>query len=139
MTPKGISLTQLPRHKDSRGCLIALEKGQSLPFKICRVFIISEIPEFAVRGEHASSAHHALVILKGNVNVYLDNGEDQWTVPLSCSDQVLCVHAGVKLSLRGFSREAILLMAASLPFKKTRYFKQPQSQFVARFSRENWT
>src|SRR6266487_2589224 len=121
----GTKVVKLPDHADSRGCLIALDRDQSLPFDIRRVYWIYQGHAKSIRGEHATSAHCALVALQGAVDVDLDNGQDQASMRLSRSDQALCIHAGVWLRLRNFVDEAIVLVAASRLYAESAYFDHP--------------
>jgi hypothetical protein len=122
----GVELIDIPLHQDARGSLLALDRDQSLPFGVARVIVLSACPESAVRGEHALSAHVALLALSGRVTVDLNNGREQRTLHLARPDQLLCVHAGVWLRLRNFSPSGIFLEAASKCFREVTYFDGPR-------------
>lgn len=134
----GAKLVKLPKHADSRGCLIALDRDQSLPFDVRRVYCIYQGHEKTVRGEHAMSAHCAMVALQGAVDVDLDNGQAQASVRLSRTDQSLCIHAGVWLRVRDFVSEAILLVAASHLYADVVYFDRPNPELLKSIPQARW-
>jgi len=134
----GTKLVKLPKHADSRGCLIALDRDQSLPFDVRRVYCIYQGPAKSVRGEHATSAHCALVALRGAVEVDLDNGQEQASVHLSRIDQALCIHSGVWLRLRNFANGAILLVAASQLYAESGYFDRPNPELLKSLPQARW-
>jgi len=134
----GTRLIKLPKHADSRGRLIALDRDQSLPFDVRRVYCIYQSHMRSVRGEHATSAHCALVALQGTVEVDLNNGQAQTTARLSRTDQALCIHAGVWLRLRNFGRGAIVLVAASKLYAQSAYFDLPNPELLKSIGEARW-
>lgn len=135
----GVTLVDLPRHADSRGCLVALEEGKFLPFEVRRVFFMWCVPASAVRAEDAISSHEALIALQGGVTLDLDNGDEQMSIHLSRPDQALCMHAGVWVRMRNFSKEAIILVAASQKHSETKRFGEPQPQLLKSDSIKLWS
>ena len=134
----GTKVVKLPDHADSRGCLIALDRDQSLPFDVRRVYCIYQGHAKSIRGEHATSAHCALVALQGAVDVDLDNGQEQTSMRLSRSDQALCIHAGIWLRLRNFVDEAIVLVAASRLYAESAYFDHPNPELLRSMPQARW-
>ena len=134
----GTRLVKVPRHADERGYLIALDRDQSLPFDIRRVYCIFAGVPGAVRGEHATSAHCALIALQGSVEIDLDNGQRQASVHLSRTDQALCVHAGVWLRVRDLAHGAVVLVAASRPFAESVYYDRPNRELLRAAAHERW-
>jgi hypothetical protein len=134
----GTKLVKLPKHADSRGFLIALDRDQSLPFDVRRVYCIFRGGAKSVRGEHATSAHCALVALQGVVHVDLDNGQEQRALRLARPDQALCIHAGVWLRLRDFAEDAIVLVAASQLYAESEYFDRPVWGLLKSGSQARW-
>ncbi len=135
---RGTKLVKLPDHADSRGCLIALDRDQSLPFDVRRVYCIYQGHPKSIRGEHATSADCALVALQGSVDVDLDNGQEQASMRLSRTDQALCIHAGVWLRLRNFMDEAIVLVAASQLYAESAYFEHPNPELLKSIPQARW-
>jgi hypothetical protein len=106
--------------------LLALDHNQSLPFEIKRCFFIWGCPPLGSRAGHSISADIGLLALRGSAIVDLDNGAEKVAVELSEPRQLLCVHAGVWLRLRGFSADAIIGVAASRLYSETEYFPVPR-------------
>ena len=134
----GVKLVKLPKHADSRGFLIALDRNQSLPFDVRRVYCIYQGRAKSVRGEHATSAHCALVPLRGVVHVDLDNGQEQTALRMTRPDQALCLHAGVWLRLRDFAEDAIVLVVASQLYAESEYFDRPVWELLKASSQARW-
>jgi hypothetical protein len=134
----GVKLVKLPKHADSRGRLIALDRDQSLPFEVRRVYCIYQGRGKTVRGEHATSTHCAMVVLQGSIEVDLDNGQAQASLRLSRIDQALCIHAGVWLRVRDFRNGAILLVAASQLYAESEYFDRPNPELLKSIPQERW-
>lgn len=134
----GTCLVEVPRHADARGSLIALDRDQSLPFDVRRVYCIYPGAPDAVRGEHATSGHCALLALVGSVEIDLDNGREQTSVRLSRTDQALCIHAGVWLRVRDLSPNAIVLVAASRLFAESVYYDRPNRALLRGLVHGRW-
>jgi hypothetical protein len=134
----GVKLVSVPRHTDPRGSLIALDRDQSLPFDVQRVYWICQSSAGAVRGEHATSAHCALVALEGVVEVRVDNGQDRDDIRLSGTDQVLCLHAGVWLRLSNFSHGALVLVASSQRYAESSYYDRPIPELLCGAEHDRW-
>jgi hypothetical protein len=124
----GTRLVSVPRHADERGFLIAFDRDQSLPFEVRRVYCIYPGAADPVRGEHATSAHCALVALQGSVAVDVDNGAERAGIRLSRCDQALCIHAGVWLRVLDFSSNALVLVAAWRLFAESVYYNGPNRE-----------
>ncbi len=127
---QGIKLIKVPKHQDSRGCLIAFDQNQFTLFSLNRIYCIFDCPEFTARAGHAVSAHTALIVLNSSVNIDLDNGSKQLTLQLSNPQQALCIHAGIWLRLSHFTADTILLALASQTYAKTTYFDCPQPNLL---------
>lgn len=132
---KGAYLIDLLSHVDPRGRLTPFDRS-NLPFDVKHVFVIHDVPESAMRGDHASSSDEALVVMHGDLVIDLDNGNETMTVHLSRSDKALWVKAGVRLQLRNFSPGTILLAFASVPYADWCRFDRPQPQLLTEFGRE---
>ena len=110
----GVKAYELPIIADLRGNLSFAELGQSLPFPVKRYFIVFDVPDHEIRGEHAhKQLHQFLVCVKGSGMVIVDDGENR--------DEVLLDSAGIGLHLPPmvwatqikFSHDAVLLVLAS--------------------------
>lgn len=134
----GVTLIDLPKFTDTRGCLVAIEGGKYLPFEARRVFFMWDVPASAVRAEDAISCHEALIALQGEMTLDLDNGTEQMSICLARPDQALCMHAGVWVRMRDFSNGAIVLVVASQKHSETKRFLAPQPELIKTNQNEIW-
>src|SRR2546423_68438 len=73
---KGARLHPLPLIVDLRGALTFGEIGKHLPFAPKRFFVIYDVPNMEVRGEHAHKEDHEFIVcVKGSCSIMLDDGE----------------------------------------------------------------
>lgn len=126
--PKSIAGARLlPQHahRDERGALVALEKGQGLPFDLKRVFYIYDVPRRQARADHCVSAHMLLLPICGSLRVECDNGSESLGFELDDKEIGLHVEPGVLVRLRDFASGTVLMVASSLPYASTRYATRP--------------
>jgi hypothetical protein len=65
------SLVELQSPVDpARGRLVVLECGRQVPFDVLRVFLLLDVPQDAVRGNHAHRGQHQLIVpIRGRFEV----------------------------------------------------------------------
>ena len=72
---RGVRLHVLREVRDMRGDLCAAEVGGDLPFLVRRSFLIYNVPNAELRGEHAHRrCEQFLMAVKGSVRVVVDDG-----------------------------------------------------------------
>lgn len=72
---RGVTLHRLPKVLDLRGNLTVGEFGRTLPFDAKRYFIVFDVPNAEVRGEHAHrTCQQFLVCVHGSCSVVADDG-----------------------------------------------------------------
>lgn len=72
---RGVTLHRLPKVLDLRGNLTVGEFGRTLPFEAKRYFIVFDVPNAEVRGEHAHrTCQQFLICVHGNCSVVADDG-----------------------------------------------------------------
>ncbi|MBU6400567.1 MAG: WxcM-like domain-containing protein [Verrucomicrobia bacterium] len=114
MGVRGVQVIRLPLISDLRGSLTFGEIERHLPFTPKRYFVVLDVPNRKVRGEHAhKTLHQFLVCLKGSCTVMVDDGESRAQVVLDTPEQGLCLAAMVWASLFNYSADAVLLVLAS--------------------------
>lgn len=110
----GAALYTLPLIKDMRGNLSFAEYGQYLPFIPKRYFLVFDVPNKEVRGEHAHRKQHQfLVCVSGACSILLDDGKTRQEVRLD--RPTLGIHLppmvwGVQYK---YTSDAVLLVLAS--------------------------
>jgi UDP-2-acetamido-3-amino-2,3-dideoxy-glucuronate N-acetyltransferase len=118
------ALWRLGRARDLRGSLSAAEFGDDLPFTPRRLFMVYDVPDERVRGEHAHRVcHQFLICAAGSVSVVVDDGTHTAEVELDSPDVGLHIPPMVWGIQYKFSAEAILLVLASHPYDPADYIR----------------
>lgn len=115
----------VPEFRDDRGALCVLECGGSLPFQAKRFFVIYDVPHNTCRAQHAVSCDQLLLPLHGSVELFAVSGAITETHFLQSTLAAALIPANTWIELRDFSEGAILLVASSEVYSKTRYFARP--------------
>jgi mannose-6-phosphate isomerase-like protein (cupin superfamily) len=94
---------------DPRGALGVID-DREIPFKIKRVFWISNVPQGQSRGHHShKECEQVIICLAGRFDVRLDN--EQYL--LSVANVMLYVPIGTEIILSNFSPDAVCLVLCS--------------------------
>ena len=114
---------QLTPHQDSRGQLVPVEAGSSIPFAIARVYYIYGTPASARRGGHAhKTLRQVAVAVAGSCIMDLDAGAgEKATASLDRPDQGVLIEPGVWHTLHTFSPDCVLLVFADQPYEAADY------------------
>lgn len=110
---------------DETGTLSVLEHPESLPFKVERVFWLSNISLGAIRGQHAHlDLRQVLVCLKGSCSLELLNviGEFQ-TVTLNEGGSALYIEGVVWRTLKDFTTDCCLLVLCDKPYREDKVIR----------------
>lgn len=111
---KGVTVYNLPLVMDMRGNLSFAEYGQYLPFMPKRYFLVFDVANREIRGEHAHrSLHQFLVCIKGACALVADDGQNSQEITLDRPN--IGVHLppmvwGIQYK---YSTDAVLLVLAS--------------------------
>ncbi len=115
------NIIDLPSYTDDRGSLNVIEKV--IPFDIKRIYWMYNITKS--RGGHRhKQTRQALICLKGQCDVYINNGKTKHNFLLNESDKCLLVEPEDWHTLNHFSLDAILLVLASHHFDKNDYIHE---------------
>jgi carbonic anhydrase/acetyltransferase-like protein (isoleucine patch superfamily)/dTDP-4-dehydrorhamnose 3,5-epimerase-like enzyme len=107
-------LHQIPIINDLRGALIFAEIGRQLPFEPKRFFVVFDVPNKEIRGEHAHrELHEFLVCLRGSCAVALDDGTVREEVQLDTPTIGLYVPPLIWRTHYKYTNDAVLLVLAS--------------------------
>ena len=111
--------------EDSRGSLVALEKGQNCPFEVRRCFYIFDLKDSEViRGAHANRRSEFLfVVVSGSCKVKIDSGKEQTEVTLSSPKQALYLDKMIWKEMYDFSEGAVLMVLSNLVYDETEYIR----------------
>jgi UDP-2-acetamido-3-amino-2,3-dideoxy-glucuronate N-acetyltransferase len=115
---------------DERGSLTVLDE-QTLPFAVARVFLVYDVPDGELRGDHAHrECHQLLVCTSGSLRVSLDDGTAQWDVELTGPHAGLHIPPLVWASQHGFAPGTVLMVLASHPYAAAEYIRD-RSEFAS--------
>ena len=102
------------KHCDARGQLFAFENLKNVPFKIKRVYTISNVAHGRIRGEHAHVLLEQLIVcISGFCSFLLDDGKNKEVVMLNTPQIGLYVGVCIWRKMFDFSQDCILLVLAS--------------------------
>ena len=109
-----INLTEMPLVKDLRGSLTFGEFSKTVPFHVKRYFIVYDVPNQHIRGEHAHhKCHQFLICLKGNCKIMVDDGNNSKTFKLIEPTKGLHIAPMIWATQFEHSKDAVLLVFAS--------------------------
>ena len=128
----GVTIHALPVIKDIRGTLSAGEFNRTLPFIAKRYFIVYDVSDQEVRGEHAHrKLHQFLVCVKGSVALVVDDGAHREEILLESPSIGVHVPPMVWATQYKYSRDAVLMVLASEAYDATDYIRDYDEYLVA--------
>ena len=128
---EGARLVRLHAVEEARGLLTVGEVERQLPFAPRRYFVISNVPDENIRGEHAHLAlHQFLVCLAGSVVAEVDDGRTRRAVVLDTPRVGLHMAPMVWGAQHHYSRDAVLLVLASREYEASDYVRE-YARFLA--------
>jgi acetyltransferase-like isoleucine patch superfamily enzyme/dTDP-4-dehydrorhamnose 3,5-epimerase-like enzyme len=111
---KGVTVYNLPLVVDMRGSLSFAEYGQYLPFMPKRYFLVFDVANREIRGEHAHrTLHQFLVCIKGSCALVVDNGQNSQEIILDRPNIGVYLPPMVWGIQYKYSHDAVLLVLAS--------------------------
>lgn len=118
-----VQLIPINKITESDGNLCVVETSKEIPFEVKRVFWIQNVPENGVRGNHANRvSDYIYICLQGSVFVHTDDGYEKKDFYLKGSDRGLYLPKATWMQIQNFSKDALLLVLASKPYKKEDYY-----------------
>ena len=114
----GARLIRLHAVAEARGLLTVGEVGRQVPFEPRRYFVVSDVPDENIRGEHAHrQLHQFLVCLSGSVVAEVDDGRTRRAIVLDTPRVGLYMAPMVWGAQHHYSRDAVLLVLASREYE----------------------
>ena len=121
----GASLVRMHSVFEARGHLTVGEIGKGMPFVPRRFFVISEVPDRGIRGEHAHRRlDQLLVCLAGSVIAEVSDGSSWRSVALDCPQVGLHIPPMVWGAQYGYTRDAVLMVLASAEYDAADYIRE---------------
>lgn len=120
----GVKLIQLHHVADMRGDLCVAEWHRDLPFVPRRVFMVYDVPDARVRGEHAHrQCQEFLVCVKGSMAVVVDDGSHREEYVLEEPWIGLYLPPNVWRIQYRYSRDAVSMVLASHEYDAADYIR----------------
>ncbi len=127
---KGVSLHKFPFIKDMRGNLSVGEFERTVPFIPKRYFLVFDVPNREVRGEHAHHAcHQFLICIKGSCAAVADDGVNRQEFLLDRPNLGLYLPPMIWGTQYKYSSDAVLLVFASEYYNANDYIRN-YSEFI---------
>jgi UDP-2-acetamido-3-amino-2,3-dideoxy-glucuronate N-acetyltransferase len=121
---RGVILRQLPCFEDMRGALTVAEIQQQVPFAIQRLYLVHDVPNREVRGEHAHrTLHQFLICAHGGLTVTADDGEHRQEFILDTPGRGLYLPPLTWSVQSQYSTDAVLLVLASAAYDPGDYVR----------------
>ncbi|GAK95034.1 hypothetical protein JCM19298_810 [Nonlabens ulvanivorans] len=118
-----VKIIDIPKITDPRGNLAVIE-GDTIPFKMERVYYLYDVPSSSQRGGHAHKELRQLIVaLSGSFDVVLDDGKEQKTITLNKPDKGLLIPTMVWRELENFSSGSVCMVVASMEFSEDDYIR----------------
>lgn len=115
--------------EDLRGSLCVTEFAESIPFNPVRSYVVFDVPNEQIRGEHAhKKCEEYLICIKGSVDVLCDDGITEWTAHLKGGDAIY-LKPLIWRELKNYRNDAIVCVLSSRPYEADDYIKN-YSDFV---------
>ena len=120
----GASLVRMHSIYEARGHLTVGEMGRGMPFVPRRFFVISDVPDEGIRGEHAHRAlDQLLVCLAGSVVAEVNDGATQRSILLDVPHVGLHIPPMVWGVQHHYTRDAVLMVLASAEYDPADYVR----------------
>ena len=120
----GASLVRMHSIYEARGHLTVGEVGKGMPFVPRRFFVISDVPDESIRGEHAHrELHQLLVCVAGSVVAEVGDGTATRSVRLDVPHVGLHIPPMVWGVQHHYTRDAVLMVLASSEYDAADYIR----------------
>jgi len=127
----GVTLHQMAEVEDLRGNLSVGELGRDVPFEVKRYFLVYDVPNMEIRGEHAHvRCHQFLIAVKGSLHVVVDDGRSREEILLDSPSLGLHLPPLTWGIQYRYSADAVLLVLASHHYDASDYIRD-HDQFLA--------
>ena len=119
-----LKIIDIPKVEDRRGNLSVVEKDV-VPFKIERVYYLSDVPSGSYRGGHAhKELSQLLIALSGSFDVVVKDFEkSEKRITLNNPSHGLLLTPGIWRELENFSSGAVCLVVASHVYNEHDYIR----------------
>lgn len=121
---KGVTVHQFPVIHDLRGNLTVGEFEKQIPFTPLRYFMVFDVPNREVRGEHAhKTLHEFLICVRGNCAVIADDGHQKVEIALDSPQRGMYLPPMTWSTQYKYSPDALVLVFASHHYDPDDYIR----------------
>lgn len=114
--------------RDNRGCMIALEQLNNIPFEIKRVYYMYDLNSKTRRGEHAHrQTDRILICLRGSCIVDFDDTYNKYQVSLNSPSKGVRLLPYIWHSLFNFSEDCLIMVLANKLYEESDYIRDYQT------------
>lgn len=123
----GVTAHHFKRIPDLRGELSFGEFERDIPFMPKRYFLVFNVPEGKIRGQHAHhNCHQFLICVKGSCKLMVDDGKSRAELHLKEPDQGVYLPPLIWGTLYQYSNDAVLLVFTSDYYEESDYIHNYQ-------------
>ncbi len=117
-------LIELPKIKDPRGNLTAIESGKDVPFEVLRNYWIYDVPSGMWRDGHAFKQQQEFIVaLSGSFDVVVNDGVNEHTFHLSRPQVGLLIPNLTWRHINNFSTNSVALVLTSTYYDADDYIE----------------
>ncbi len=121
---KNVTLHNLKVASDNRGNLTVAEFEREIPFTPKRYFLIFNVPEESIRGEHAHyNCHQFLICIKGSCSTLVEDGKNKEEFLLNSPSNGIYLPPLTWAKQYKYTPDAVLLVFASDYYDDSDYIK----------------
>jgi len=107
---------------DDRGRLTVFENAKSLPFTIKRIYLLSDVSQESIRGQHAHKLLQQFIMCaQGSFSLKVSDGVSHQTLDLSADSPGYFIDKGMWRELSNFRSGSVALVLASEVFDAADY------------------
>lgn len=119
-----LKVIHLEEIKDERGSLVFAETQKEIPFDIKRIYYIFGVENSKRRGYHAhKKLEQVFILISGECKILFEDNKEKKIIHFNNPAEALYVGPGIWREMYGFSKDAVLLVLASLHYSEDDYIR----------------
>ena len=117
-------IIELHKIHNRAGSLTVVQKDNSIPFSVERIYYLYDVPSNAERGGHGHKELYQLIVAaSGSFTITLDDGRLKESFILNNPNKGLIVVPGIWRELNDFSSGSVCLVLASMKYAVSDYIR----------------
>jgi hypothetical protein len=120
-------IIELHKIHNRAGSLTVVQKDNSIPFSVERIYYLYDVPSNSERGGHGHKELYQLIVAaSGSFTISLDDGNGKKSFILNNPNKGLMVVPGIWRELNDFSSGSVCLVLASMKYAASDYIRDYQ-------------